>query len=272
MAADVYGRLTGKLGVAYVTAGPGALNTLTGVVGAYVDSAPCVIVAGQSKVSQAVVTGPRQFALQGFNTLPIFSQCTKYAVMLTDLSRVRYEVEKCIYLARTGRVGPVWIECPIDIQAAPFDPEKAEGFTPDDLTTNGKQDDAIRRAAEAIRKSRRTCILAGAGIRAANAVDLLQRFIEKTGIPLMASRLGMDLVDDAHPLFIGRPGTYGDRPANFAAQNCDLLLVLGCRLGIGLVGYDFDGFARNAVKIMVDIDERELSKPSVKPLPQVPHL
>ena len=266
MAADVYGRLTGKLGVAYVTAGPGALNTLTGVVGAYVDSAPCVIVAGQSKLSQATVTGPRQFALQGFNTLPVFSRVTKYAVMLNDLSRVRYEVEKCIYLAKTGRVGPVWIECPIDIQAAPFDPEKMEGFKPEnEKKISGKTDTLIKKAVDAIRKSRRPCILAGAGIRAVDSVPLLHRFIEKTGIPVMTSRLGMDLIDDAHPLFIGRPGTYGDRPANFAAQNCDLLLVLGCRLGIGLVGYDYEGFARNAVKIMVDIDERELAKPSVKP-------
>jgi len=299
MAADVYGRLTGKLGVAYVTAGPGALNTLTGVVGAYVDSAPCIIVAGQSKVSQATVTGPRQFALQGFNTLPIFSQVTKYAVMLNDLAKVRYEVEKCIYLAKTGRVGPVWIECPIDIQAAPFDPGKHEGFRPEEnipITGRAGQPlvrrsslsevgcpaaafsaaqgcaalpneipELIKRAAEAIRKSRRPCILAGAGVRAAEAVDLLQQFVEKTGIPVMTSRLGMDLMDDAHPLFIGRPGTYGDRPANFAAQNCDLLLVIGCRLGIGLVSYDFQNFARQAVKIMVDIDERELDKPSVVP-------
>jgi len=313
MAADVYGRLTGKIGVAYVTAGPGALNTLTGVAGAYVDSAPCIIVAGQSKVSQATVTGPRQFALQGFNTLPIFSQVTKYAVMLNDLSRVRYEVEKCIYLATTGRPGPVWIECPIDIQAAPFDPEKMEEFKPEPEEFNqttgsecrgracacppsvmpradppaaetspttplawqassprserdGNHTDLnIQRAAEAIRKSQRPCILAGAGVRAAEAADLLQQFVEKTGIPIMTSRLGMDLMDDAHPLFIGRPGTYGDRPANFAAQNCDLLLVIGCRLGLGLVGYDFAGFACNAMKIMVDIDERELTKPSVVP-------
>jgi len=265
MAADVYGRLTGKLGVAYVTAGPGALNTLTGVVGAYVDSAPCIIVAGQSKVSQATVTGPRQFALQGFNTLPIFSQVTKYAVMLNDLSRVRYEVEKCIHLAKTGRVGPVWIECPIDIQAAPFDPEKAEGFNPNESQDASNFSAEIQHAADAIRRSRRPCILAGAGVRSAGAVALLHQFTNATGIPVMTSRLGMDLIDDSSPLFIGRPGTYGDRPANFAVQNCDLLLVIGCRLGIGLVGYDYAGFARQAVKIMVDIDERELTKPAVVP-------
>ena len=130
MAAEAYGRFTGELGVAYVTAGPAALNTLTGVVGALVDTSPCIVVAGQSKVSQAKVTGPRQFALQGFNTLPIFRQVTKYAVMLDDLSRVRYEVEKAIYIAQAPRVGPVWIEVPIDIQGMSFDPDEYEGYTP----------------------------------------------------------------------------------------------------------------------------------------------
>ena len=266
MAAEAYGRFTGKLGVAYVTAGPGALNTLTGVVGAYVDSSPCIIVSGQSKLSQAIVTGPRQFALQGFNTLPIFEQVTKYAVMLNDLSRVKYEVEKCIYLATSHRVGPVWIECPIDIQGAYFDPDEFEGFTPPELqqSTNdlkAKVDEVV----QAIRKSRRPSILVGAGIRASGAIEAFQKLVEKTGIPAMTSRLGMDLIDHSHPLFVGRPGTYGDRAANFTIQNCDLLLNVGCRLGIGLVGYDFQDFARHAKKISVDIDEQELTKPSVIP-------
>ena len=128
MAAEAYGRYTGSLGVAYVTAGPAALNTLTGVVGALVDRSPCIVVSGQSKLSQALVTEPRQFALQGFNTLPIFKQVTKYAVMLNDITRVKYEIEKCIYLAKKQPVGPVWIECPIDIQGALFDPDEYDGF------------------------------------------------------------------------------------------------------------------------------------------------
>ncbi len=266
MAAEAYGRFTGKLGVAYVTAGPGALNTLTGVVGAYVDSSPCIIVSGQSKVSQAIVTGPRQFALQGFNTLPIFKQVTKYAVMLDDLSKVKYEVEKCIYLATSHRVGPVWIECPIDIQGAYFDPDEFEGFTPpkSHLSTNNLKE-KVDEVVEAIGQSRRPCILAGAGIRLSGAIEVLHKLVEKTGIPLMTSRLGMDLIGHSHPLFVGRPGTYGDRAANFTIQNSDLLLNIGCRLGIGLVGYDFQDFARHAQKICVDVDEQELTKPSVIP-------
>lgn len=267
MAAEAYARFTGELGVAYVTAGPAALNTLTGVVGALLDTSPCVIVAGQSKVSQAKVTGPRQFALQGFNTLPIFRQVTKYAVMLDDVARVRYEVEKAIHVARSPRVGPVWVEVPIDIQGAWFDPDQYEGYTPGEEQACPAQADLaqVQQAAGWLRQSRRPAILAGAGVRLAGAVDALRATAERLHVPVLTSRLGMDLIEYEHPLFVGRPGTYGDRAANFTIQNSDLLLVIGCRLGIGLVGYDFQDFARHAKKIMVDVDEKELSKPSVIP-------
>jgi acetolactate synthase-1/2/3 large subunit len=268
MAADAYARFTGKLGVAYVTAGPGALNTLTGVVGAYVDSSPCIIVSGQAKVALAKVTGPRQFALQGFNTLPLFQQVTKYAVMLDDISRVRYEVEKCIYMAKIPRVGPVWIEAPLDIQGATFDPDDYEGFVPPEMGPpyyNPRLKEQVEEVAKAIRESRRPCILGGAGIRLSEAVEEFNEFVTRTGIPAVTSRLGMDLMGHDNPLFIGRPGTYGDRPANFTIQNCDLFLCLGSRLAIGLVSYDYNEFAKNAIKIIVDVDEAELSKPSVIP-------
>lgn len=267
MAAEAYGRYTGRLGVAYVTAGPAALNTLTGVVGAWVDTSPCVVVAGQSKVSQAKVIGPRQFALQGFNTLPIFKQATKYAVMLDDIARVRYEVEKAIHLAMTPRVGPVWIEVPIDIQGAWFDPDQYEGYTPVAPAEVAEtcSPDLVRQAADCLRVSRRPCILAGAGVRLSGAIESLRDFADKLRIPILTSRLGMDLIEHEHLLFVGRPGTYGDRAANFAVQNCDVLLVVGCRLGVGLVGYNYQEFARHAKKIVVDVDEQELVKPSVVP-------
>lgn len=267
MAAEAYGRYTGRLGVAYVTAGPAALNTLTGVVGAYVDRAPCIIVAGQSKVSQAKVTGPRQFALQGFNTLPIFEKVTKYAVMLDDVATVKYEVEKCIHIAMSHPVGPVWIECPIDIQGASFDPDEYEGYVPPAnnehaLATLESQVDLV---AQAISASRRPFFLLGAGVRLADAVEKTRRLIESTGIPVLTSRLGMDLIEHENPFYVGRPGTYGDRAANFTIQNADLMIVIGCRLSVGLVGYDYQNFAPHAKKIVVDIDSAELDKPSIVP-------
>lgn len=267
MAADAWGRQTGRIGAAYVTAGPGALNTLTGVAGAYVDSAPCVIVAGQSKVSQAEVTTPRQFALQGFNTLPIFEQVTKYAVTLDDVASVKYRVERALWEATSGRPGPVWIECPVDVQGAWFDPDDYEGFTPqgDWRAPSEAFEDQLARAVDALRSARRPLILAGAGVRCADAIDTLHRVAHAARIPVVVSRLGMDLIGDDDDLFVGRPGTYGDRPANFAIQGCDVLLTVGCRMAIGLVGHDFHAFAPQAFKIMVDVDEQELGKPSVVP-------
>jgi acetolactate synthase-1/2/3 large subunit len=269
MAAEAYARLrTGKIGAAYVTAGPGALNTLTGVVGAFVDSAPCVIVAGQSKAALAKITKTRQFALQGYNTLPIFEKVTKYAVMLDDIKRVRYEVEKAIHIALEGRVGPVWIECPVDVQGMWFDPDDYEGYLSDEKETSvtfSDNDDKIEEIVKALQNAKRPCILAGAGVRLSGAVELLHETVERTGIPILTSRLGMDLIGNDHPLFVGRPGTYGERAANFAVQNCDFLLVLGCRLGIGLVSYEYQKFAEKAIKVIVDIDKEELEKPSVIP-------
>lgn len=267
MAADAYGRYTNKLGVAYVTAGPGALNTLTGVVGAYIDTAPVIIVAGQSKVSQAKITGPRQFALQGFNTLPLMEQVTKYAVMLDDVATVRSSVERAIWEATHGRFGAVWIECPVDLQGTTFDPDDYPGFTPPSscLATPSELDAAVARVAEALKASKRPCILAGAGVRTAGAIDELKALVHDAGIPVITSRLGMDLIGFDDPCFVGRPGTYGDRPANFTVQNCDLLITVGCRLALGLVGHDFHAFAPRALKVMVDVDERELDKPSVTP-------
>lgn len=265
MAADVYGRYTGRLGVAYVTAGPGALNTLTGVVGALVDSSPCVIVAGQPKVALAKVTGCRQFALQGFNTKPLFEQVTKCAVMLDDLKRVRFEVERAIHEAKSGRVGPVWIELPVDVSAMIFDPDEQDGYTPEPLPPCADLPARLPEIKELLANAKRPLVLAGAGVRLAGAVAELHEFLRELQIPWITSRLGMDLADNQDSLFVGRPGTYGDRPGNFAVQNCDVLLVIGCRLGIGLVGYDFQSFAANAKKIVVDIDQQELDKPSVVP-------
>jgi acetolactate synthase I/II/III large subunit len=267
MAADAYGRYTNRLGVAYATAGPGALNTLTGLVGAFVDSAPLAVVSGQSKVSQAQVVGPRQFALQGFNTLPIMSQVTKYAVMLDDLSTVKYHVERAVWMAKDGRPGPVWIECPVDIQGAVFDPDDFDGFTPpaSGLATLDELTADIERVRAALLAAKRPCIIAGAGVRISGAIEELIEFAHDAGIPVLTSRLGMDLLGFDDPVFVGHPGTYGDRPANFTVQNCDVLLSIGCRLALGLVGHDFEKFAPNAFKIMVDVDERELDKPSIVP-------
>lgn len=266
MAAEAYGRYTNKLGVAYVTAGPAALNCLNSVVGAFVDRSPCIIVSGQSKVSQTGIVGPRQFALQGFNTLPIYKHVTKYAVILDEITKVRYEVEKAIFIAKSHPFGPVWIECPIDIQGTSFNPNDYEGFIDyPDKSSDIDLKEKVRTVIKLLKKSKRPCFLVGQGVRLSGAVDSFNQLVERVNVPALTSRLGMDILDHDNPLFIGRPGTYGDRPGNFTLQNCDLLINIGCRLGIGLVGYGFQDVAKKAYKIMVDVDEEELNKPSIIP-------
>lgn len=270
MAGEAVGRFTGRLGALYVTAGPAACNTLTGVVGAWVDTSPCIIIAGQAKLRQAQVSGLRQFPLQGFETLPIFKHVTKYAVMLDDLSKVRYHLEKAIYLATHGRVGPVWVEVPLDLQGASFDPEAFPGFDPKsegfEETHSPTESTAskVRAAYDLLKSAKRPVLLVGAGVRHADAIEDLEDLLAQIGIPFLTTRLGMDLVDHGHPLFVGRPGTYGDRPANMAVQNSDLLISVGARLAIGLVGHDYEDFARHSKKVLVDIDPTELNKPSVR--------
>jgi acetolactate synthase-1/2/3 large subunit len=261
MAAEALGRFTGRPGVAMVTAGPGALNTLTSVAGAYVDGSPCIILAGQSKLSQARVTNVRQFPLQGWDTEPIFEHVVKYFIMIEDVDRVKYELEKCIYKAKQGRPGPVWFEVPLDIQGMQMDPDLQVGYSPMEIKLNNRSE--IDKAMDLILKSKKPLILAGAGVRVSGARTELLALAETHNIPIVTSRLGMDLVPYDHFCFVGHPGTYGDRAANFAINNCDLLISIGCRMAIGLIGHDYDKFAPKAKKIMVDIDWDELEKPSL---------
>lgn len=262
MAAEAYARATGKIGVTYVTAGPAALNTLTSVVGALVDRSPMIVVSGQSKVEQTKVIEPRQFSLQGFNTKPIFEQVTKYAVILDDLKDVKYKVEKAIFMALEQPVGPVWIECPIDIQGAYFDPDEYEGFIPDVVVKKYTNED-LKIIAETLLNSSRPVVLAGAGIRQANVIKEFNDLIEFLKVPVTTTRMAMDIIDHNNPYFVGRPGTYGDRTGNYTVHNSDVLLVLGCRLSIGVIGHDYDKFANNSKKIIIDVDPKEFKKPSI---------
>ena len=263
MAAEAYARASGKLGVTYVTAGPAALNTLTGVVGAYVDRSPCIIVSGQSKVEQTKVTVPRQFSLQGFNTLPIFEKVTKYATILDDISKVKYEIQKAIYMAFEQPVGPVWIECPIDIQGATFNPDDYEDFIIPSKIEKKYSKQNIDEIILILKNANRPVILAGAGIRQSDTIKDLKKLSMLLQIPLLTTRMGMDIIDNDDSYFVGKPGTYGDRTGNYTVENSDVLLVLGSRLSIGLIGHDYTKFAKNSKKIIVDVDSKEFKKPSI---------
>jgi acetolactate synthase-1/2/3 large subunit len=263
MAAEAYGRATGKLGVTYVTAGPAALNTLTSVVGAYVDRSPCIVVSGQSKVEQTKVTAPRQFSLQGFNTKPLFEQVTKYAVILDDISKIKYEIQKAIYMALEQPIGPVWVECPIDIQGATFDPDLYEDFMPVAKTKSTSTQEQLANIIKLLKNAQRPVILAGAGVRQSDMITEFHELIKLLKIPVTTTRMGMDIIDHEDEYFVGRPGTYGDRTGNFTVQNSDVLLVLGCRLSIGVIGHDYAQFAPDTKKIIIDVDPHEFDKPSI---------
>jgi len=264
IAAEAYARVTGSLGVAMVTAGPGSTNAITGVVGAWLDSTPCLVLSGQVK-SADLKTGTdlRQLGVQEIGITRIVESITKYAVTITDPATIRFHLEKALYLAQTGRPGPVWIDIPLDIQAAEVDVDSMVGFVPPD-DINKSASDALRLQArqllDLLAKSERPIIMAGNGIRVAGAVDIFSEVVERLQIPVQTTWLGLDLITDDHPLFAGRPGSIAPRGANFALQNSDLLLSIGARLDMALTGYAHEKFARTAKKVIVDIDPAEIKK------------
>lgn len=267
MAAEGYGRVSGKLGVAIVTAGPGSINALNGVVGGWVDSSPMMIISGQSNlhiVKQMEKTKIRQFGLQGINIKSFVSAATKYFVTVDDPNKIAYYMDKGYYLATSGRTGPVWIDVPLDIQRSLISLKLQQKFDmPNNETNVARLKEDVSKVLSLLYKSQRPVFLGGQGIRIAKAAEIFRWVFEKTQTPVLSTRLGIDLIETNHRLFIGRPGLYADRPANFAVQNADLIIAIGARLDTGCTGYDQKDWGRLAKKIVIDIDEEELNKPGI---------
>lgn len=265
IAAEGYARVSNKIGIAYVTTGPGGTNAITGVMGAWVDSIPMMIVSGQVKFQTTIASQPelklRQLGDQEINIVDIVRPITKYAVMITDKDKVRYHLEKAVYEAKHGRPGPVWLDVPLDIQGAQIEPELLEGYhIPDEPQYDLKIDQVVA----ALKKAKRPVIIAGNGIRLAGALDAFTCLIEKIQIPILTSISGIDLINSDHKLFFGRPGILGERAANFILQNSDLLLIIGARMNLRVVSYNWESLAREAFKIMVDVDDNELNKKTLE--------
>lgn len=272
MAAEAYGRLTQKLALVNVTSGPGGTNTITGIYGAYVDSIGVLVISGQVKIETTVrSTGLalRQLGDQELDIEPIVTPITKYAAMVTDPLTIRYHLEKAIYLARNGRPGPTWLDIPLDVQAAMIDPEElAPGFDPAELDEPWKATDVAAAAAaiiDRLRQSERPVVLAGGGVRISGAHADFLALVDKLGIPVVTAWNAHDVVPNGHPLYCGRPGSIGDRGGNMVTQSADFLLILGSRLNVRQVSYNWSSFAREAYKAWVDIDPLELQKPTVTP-------
>jgi acetolactate synthase I/II/III large subunit len=266
IAADGYAQLSGNLGVALVTTGPGSTNAITGVAGSWIESVPLFVISGQVKTSD-IKPEPRMRML-GFQEVDIISMVspiTKYAVTIKDPKSILYHLEKAAFLARDGRPGPVWIDIPLDMQAATIDISSLNGFNKSELSeTNGIDNREIKKLVkETLRllsTSIRPVIIAGNGIKLAKCQILFRKIINELEIPVLTTWKGCDLISEDHPFFYGRPGSVGQRGANFTQQNSDFILSLGCRLDFGQIGYAQETFAREAKKIIVDIDEIEFLK------------
>jgi acetolactate synthase-1/2/3 large subunit len=271
MAAESYYRLDNDLALVNVTSGPGGTNAITGVYGAFVDSIGMLVISGQVKIETTVrSTGLplRQYGDQELDIEELVRPITKYCVMVTDPMSIRYHLEKAVYLARSGRPGPVWLDIPLDVQAARIDPEGLAGFNPAELDEPWKLTNlpaAAREILEKIAAAERPVVMAGSGVRLSGQHDAFIRLIEKLGVPVATAWTGHDALWNDHPLYVGRPGTVGDRAGNFAVQNADVLLILGSRLNIRQVSYNWKTFAREAFKIWVDIDPLEFRRPNVTP-------
>ena len=269
IAAESYNRMSGKMAAVNVTTGPGGTNAITGVYGAYVDSLAMIVVSGQVKwetLAESTNLPLRQLGDQEVNIIEIVKPVTKYAVIIKDASLVRYEVEKALYLARSGRPGPVWVDVPMNIQGAMIDPTQLKGFDP--ATESGELGTShlkteIEKALDQLMIAKRPVILCGNGVRIAEAYPEFLALIDLLKIPVTTAWNAHDLVWNDHPYYCGRPGTIGDRGGNFTVQNSDFLLILGSRLNVRQVSYNWKSFARHAYKVMVDIDQAELKKPTL---------
>lgn len=262
MAADAEGRISGVPGVALVTIGPGATNAITGVAGAFTDSSPMFVISGQANsriLKYQMDTGIRTKGTQSITLDHVVGGVTKYFAAVLDPADIRYHMERAYHEAMSGRKGPVWIDVPVDIQNRQI-PDEMKGFTSEEIAEDSVDWIRIRGLVE---KSEKPLIFAGYGILSAGVREEILSFAETFSIPIAASRGGIGVVPSSSRLFVGHPGAYGDRASHFAVQECDLLLILGSRLSQSTTGYYPDHLAPNAVKIMVDIDDRELAKGDV---------
>lgn len=268
MAAEGYARTNGKPAVVCVTTGPGGTNAITGVLGAHLDSIPMLIISGQVKNVTTVEhynLNIRQLGDQEYTIIRSVSAMTKYAITITDPNTVKYHLLKAIHILNTGRKGPCWLDIPIDVQSAVIDTDLQKEYN---ISENKElpppvTDEVIQKVVKLLKSSKRPLIYAGAGIRKSETQDIYRKLLEKLNIPSVVAWCGIDLLENTHPLYAGRPGMMGERAGNFAVQNADLVLVLACRLNIRQVSYDWKNFANKAYLVMVDIDNGELTKPTL---------
>ncbi len=268
IAAEGYARTAGNIGVVNVTTGPGGINALNGVFGAFTDSIPMLIISGQVKretlLSSHNIPGLRQLGDQEVDIISMVRGITKYSVMVTDPNEIKYVLKKALTIATSGRPGPCWIDVPVDVQGSLIDELTLKDYDPkEDAPSYIKNlPDLCKQVLDKIRTAERPSIIGSTGIRLAGAMDVFERVVNKLKIPVTTS-WSHDIIESDHPCYCGKQGSIGDRGGNFTVQNSDLVLMVGSRMPIRQVSYNWENFARHAYKIQVDADEAELKKPTM---------
>lgn len=262
IAAEAWGRVDGSFGVAMVTTGPGATNIITPVTGAWIESVPMFVISGQVKRADLLKDRPlRQSGVQEVDIIPMVQGITNYAVTVEDPALIRYHLERAYDAMFSGRSGPVWLDIPLDVQAAVVDTATLTGYTSPPRPASQAVDSAVLdRLVDLLAQSERPLILVGHGVRLAGAATAFLHLAEQLQVPVVTTWNALDLIPHAHPLCVGRPGVVALRAPNFAVQNCDLLISIGSRLDNIITAYNPKGFAPAARKVVVDVDANEIEK------------
>jgi acetolactate synthase-1/2/3 large subunit len=265
-----YYRASGQLAVTCVTTGPGGTNAITGVLGQWLDSIPGLYISGQVKQTTTIAACPelplRQLGDHEADIKSMVRSITKYCVTITDVHDVKYEMDKAIAIALSGRPGPVWIDVPLDIQGAYVEESELREFDPTELEDpydHQLMDDQLAQLTQCLQKAKSPVIYVGNGVRLAHRTEAFVRLAEQWGVPVVTAISGSDIVWHDHPLFFGKPGICGDRIGNIMVQNSDLLIIMGTRLSIRQLSYAYDLFAPKAYKVMIDADAAEMMKPTL---------
>ena len=263
MAAESYARYSGKMAAVCVTSGPGATNTLTGVMGAWVDGVPMIVISGNVRYETSIEKSGlplRYRGLQEFDIIHSIQNMTKYSLVLTKPETVKYEVQKAVAIAMEGRRGPVWIDVPQDMQNALVEEEGLLEYKEDPVTTPDVKETDLKQIFAELKAAKRPCILMGSGIQCAHLEDAFEGFLEKVRVPVIGGAWLGDIFYSEHPLYYGLSGNAGPRGGNFILQNSDYILCLGNSLSYKQTGYDISSFAPKATIVMVDADKNEYSK------------
>ncbi len=264
-AVESYSRVKNKPGAAIITTGPGGTNCTTGVACCWIDSVPSLFISGQVYSNQTIGnSGLRQIGVQEFDIVNMVKSSTKYSVIVRDPKEIKYHLEKAYHLSIEGRPGPVWIDIPANVQNAEIDPKKLKGFKiKKKVKKNNLLDIKIKKIANLLSKSKKPVLHLGHGVKISKGENSLRKIINRHKIPFALTWNASDLIESNHPSYIGRPGAFAERGTNFIIQNCDLHIAVGTRLPFMVTGYNAKDFARNAKKVMVDIDQIEVNKSNV---------